>query len=59
MPRTITTCPTCHARAVLHRPTTDCACLVCIVCAEKFLKQGQCGLCGVLFLDDDDDPDAV
>jgi 5-methylcytosine-specific restriction endonuclease McrA len=58
MSRTVEECPACHEKAVLRRPTVDCECRVCVVCAEKFLENGQCGLCGVLFLDDDD-PEAA
>jgi len=31
----------------------DCECRICLDCGEKFLDNGQCGMCGVLFTDDD------
>ena len=60
MPRTYEVCQACHTRAVLRRPTMDCECRVCEECGNKFLDLGQCGLCGVLFTEDDDDgPEAA
>ena len=58
MSRTVAICPACHTRAVLRRTTMDCTCQVCLDCGEKFLENGQCGVCGVLFTDDDD-PEAA
>jgi hypothetical protein len=41
------TCQACLIPNVRVAPaTTDCACLVCERCAQMFLDEGLCGVCG-------------
>ena len=47
------TCQACEAPNVrLASCTNDCACLVCERCANQFLQDGVCGICGTTFTDD-------
>jgi hypothetical protein len=52
----IGTCQACELPDVRIAPsTTDCACLVCERCAQMFLDDGVCGVCGTPLPEDEDE----
>jgi len=46
---TIGWCDYCGCEEVLAAMTEDCECLVCADCAQDFLTDGVCGVCGTFF----------
>ena len=56
----IGTCTACHRPDQrLAIATGDCDCLICEACANAFLDANQCGVCGMVFTEDErmDDTD--
>ena len=55
------TCVACEIPNVrVATATAECACLVCEKCANQFMTEGVCGVCGMAFDDDtfdESDPD--
>jgi len=50
----IGTCMACEVPHVrIATATAECACLVCEPCAERFIQDGVCGVCGTALSADD------
>ena len=48
------TCIACEVPNVrIATATAECACLVCEQCAERFMQDGVCGVCGTVLSADD------
>src|SRR4051812_40322488 len=53
-PMPIGTCSACQIPKIrLATSTTDCPCLVCESCGNRFLAQAVCGVCGTTFTEDE------
>ncbi len=48
------TCVACEVPGVrVASCTNDCPCLVCETCADRFLQEGACGVCGMACTEDE------